>query len=42
MPFRYMNRRYGELIGSTIGRVFDVEVDTNDTSWGPYLRVSGY
>lgn len=37
-----MNRHYGELIGSTIGKVLDVEVDTDVTSWGPYLRVQVY
>lgn len=39
MPFRYMNRHYGELIDSIIGRVYDVQVDTYDTSWCPYQRV---
>lgn len=39
MSFKYKNRHYSELIGNTIGLVHDVEVDTNDISWGPYLRV---
>lgn len=36
---RYMNRYYGELIGNTIGRVLDVDVDTNDTGWGSFVLV---
>lgn len=36
----YMNTHYGSLIGKTLGEVEDVEVDTNDTSWGPYIRLS--
>lgn len=33
----YMNRYYGELIGNTIGRVLDVDVDNNNTGWDFFL-----
>lgn len=39
LPVRYMNRYYGELIGNTIGRVLDVDVDTNDIGWGSFVLV---
>lgn len=34
-----MNIHYGELIGNTIGRVLDVDVDNDDMGWGSFLRV---
>lgn len=34
-----MNRYYGKLIGNTIGRVLDVDVDTNDTGLRSFLQV---
>lgn len=39
LPIRYMNRYYGELLENTIGRVFDVDVNTDDTGWGSFLCV---
>lgn len=33
----YMNRYYGKLIGYTIGKVLDVDVDNDDTRWGSFL-----
>lgn len=35
----YMNIHYGELIGNTVGRVLDVDVDNDDMGWGSFLRV---
>lgn len=34
-----MKHSYGELIGNSIGKVLDVDVDTNDTGWGSFLHV---
>lgn len=34
-----MNQYFGELIGNTIGRVLDVDVDIDDTSWDSFLQV---
>lgn len=34
-----MNKQLGEQIGSSLGRVCEVEVDTDDTCWGSYLRI---
>lgn len=36
---RYVNRNYGEMIGNSIEKVTDVDVDTDDTRWGSILRV---
>lgn len=35
----YMNRQHGSLLGNTLGEVEDIEVDTDDTRWGPFLRL---
>lgn len=34
-----MKTYYGELLGNTIGKVLDVDVDTNDMGCGSFLRV---
>lgn len=34
-----MNRFYGKMLGKTIRRVSDVDLDTNDTGWGFHLRI---
>lgn len=34
-----MNRVYGNLIGKTIGQVLEIDVEDDDTSFGPFLRV---
>lgn len=39
MPIKSMNRKYGNLIGETIGKVHDVDVDTDNIGWGSYLQV---
>lgn len=31
LPVHYMKQTYGELIGSSIGKVLDIDVDTDDT-----------
>lgn len=36
---RCMNHKYGELIKGTVGKVMDVEVETDDMRWGRFLRV---
>lgn len=37
LPVMYMNKHFGTEIGKTLGEVEEVEVDTDDTSWGHYL-----
>lgn len=39
LPILCMNWHYGNLIGESIGRELEVDVHTNDTRWGPFLRV---
>lgn len=39
LTIMYMNRQYGFHIGNTLGEVDDVEVDTDNIGWGPYLRL---
>lgn len=34
-----MKHSYGELIGNSIGKVLDLDVDTDDTGWGSFLHV---
>lgn len=34
-----MNKKYGGLIGATLGKVLDVDVEEETTSWGPFLKV---
>lgn len=35
----YMNRQQGEQIGSSLGKVREVEVDTDNKGWSSYLRI---
>lgn len=39
LPIHYMKHSYGELIGSSIGKIMDIDVDINDTGWGSLLHV---
>lgn len=39
LPLMCMNRFYGNLIGKSIGRVLDVDVEVDDVGWGRLLRV---
>lgn len=39
LPLKCMNRFYGELIDNTLEEMLDVEADSDDTAWGPFLRV---
>lgn len=39
LPVRYMDCCYGSLIGNTIGKVMDVDMDEDDTGWEKFLRV---
>jgi hypothetical protein len=39
LPLVCMEREMGFKLGSTVGKVEEVETDTNGTGWGEYLRV---
>lgn len=39
LPIHCLNRHYGNLIGESIRRVIKVDVDIEDTCWGPFLQV---
>lgn len=39
LPVMCMNRKYGFMIGETLGSVEEVEVEDNDIGWGRFLRV---
>lgn len=39
LPFHYMNRFYGNLMGGKVGKVLEIEVDDYDTKWGEFLRI---
>lgn len=39
LPLAGMNRLSGERIGSSIGRVEEVDVEDDDIGWGSYLQV---
>lgn len=39
LPVKYMDRFYGTLIGNTIGKVLEFDVENDDTGWGKFLRV---
>lgn len=38
LPFAGMNRDIGSLLASGLGKVLEIEVDTNGYCWGSYLR----
>ncbi|XP_042974300.1 uncharacterized protein LOC122305841 [Carya illinoinensis] len=39
LPFANMNRQTGEVVGSSIGRVVEVDIREDDVGWGSFLRV---
>lgn len=39
MLIRYMKWLYDELIGNSIEKVLDVDVNTNDTGWGLFCEL---
>ncbi|XP_042965921.1 uncharacterized protein LOC122299602 [Carya illinoinensis] len=39
LPLGYMNKRMGEEIGSSVGKVIEVDVDEEGWAWGRCLRV---
>ncbi|XP_040990949.1 uncharacterized protein LOC121238174 [Juglans microcarpa x Juglans regia] len=39
LPLGYMNKEIGGRIGSTIGRVIEVEADFDGNCWGKWIRV---
>ncbi|KAF5464598.1 hypothetical protein F2P56_014667 [Juglans regia] len=39
LPLSYMNKQMGELIGSSIGKVSEVDVQKDGLAWGKCLRV---
>lgn len=34
-----MDQFYRKLIGKTVGKVLDINVEANDRGWGKFLRV---
>lgn len=39
LPIQCMNRFYGNLIGKSIGKVHNINVEEDDMGWGQALRV---
>ncbi|KAF5445531.1 hypothetical protein F2P56_034577 [Juglans regia] len=39
LPLSYMNKQMGELIGSSMGKVSEVDVQKDGSAWGKCLRV---
>lgn len=39
MPIRFMNHFYGNLLGSSLGTVLEIDAEMDDKVWGNFLRV---
>jgi hypothetical protein len=39
LPLDYMGKEVGELLGSTVGVVDEVDMDAEGVEWGEHLRV---